>query len=202
MAWGVALVDLDLDGWVDMPIVNGDVFHRPAPSGDPRQRGLLFRNVGQGIFEDITATCEYLNQLHNSRGMAVADFDRDSLPDILVGNLNEPSGLLANRSTKQGHGLWIELVGTKSPRDPVGATVKLYCGKNVFAGYWTSGGSYLSSHERRLFFGLGPNTKIDVIEVTWPSGLRERFADQAVDGGFVIVEEQGIVFPAQGAGVQ
>jgi hypothetical protein len=193
VAWGTALVDLDCDGWVDLPVLNGDVFHNAPPHGDPRQRGLLFAGRGKGQLSEVTKNASYfLSQLHAARGLAIGDLNNDGLPDMLVACVNEPVGVLVNRSKKHGNFITLDLIGVTSPRIPVGTTVVVDCGEQRWSTQLTNGGSYLSAHQNRLFIGLGSAQAIDRMTVLWPSKNSSQYENMEVNRHYIIVEGKNL----------
>src|SRR3954466_8231582 len=132
----------------------------------------MFRNNGRGIFENVSDQLgPDLLQPRVSRGLAVGDYDNDGDLDILVSNNGEAPQLLRNDGGNANHWLEILLIGTKSNRDGVGARVKLTAGDLVLYDQRKGGMSYQSAQDPRLHFGLGGRTKIDTLEIIWPSGM-------------------------------
>ncbi len=171
--WGTRFADFDNDGWKDLFVAQGHVMDTIAydnPSLSYLQPLLLLRNV-VGKFADVTATAgSALRVKRASRGAAIADFDNDGRVDIAVNNNDGPALLLRNESAADG---WvaIELVGTKSPRDALGASIRLT--DNTGRKQWqilTTAGSYLSASQKRVHFGIGDAVSVAELEVRWPSG--------------------------------
>jgi hypothetical protein len=127
-----------------------------------------------------------------SRGAAFGDFDNDGDLDILIMNRNEPPSLLRNDAPAENHWLKVRLEGTKSNRSAIGSRVVVQYGGKTQAQCVTSQCSFLSSNDPRLHFGLGLVTSAD-IQVYWPSGISEKFANVAADQLVTIKEGQGIV---------
>ena len=181
VAWGVAFVDLDLDGWLDLPIANGHLY--PQLSALPAltngngylQRSLLFRNLGNRRFAEIGERVGVgfrTRDALSSRGLAVADINNDGLMDLLITSLDEPPMLLVNRSAR-GNWLLVKLKGTTSNRSAIGARVTARIGTQVLRRDVRSGGSYQSQHDLRLHFGLGSSTRVDELTIRWPDGKTE-----------------------------
>lgn len=172
VAWGVGFVDFDNDGWLDVFQVNGHVF--PGLAGEPYANPrLLYRNLGGGKFEDVSALAgPGVAQRASSRGAAFADFDNDGDIDVLIMNMHEGPSLLRNDSAS-GNG-WLQIAGPGP-----GAVVTLEAGGRKQAQAFLSQSSFLSHNGRRLHFGLGKAAKVDGVTVAWPSGRTERFA---IDG--------------------
>jgi hypothetical protein len=175
--WGGGMVDLDNDGNPDIFFVTGSIYPElearlPAyPFKTPR---AIFRNLGAGKFEElIDQAGPGIAAAHSSRGCAFGDFDNDGDIDIVVINLNEPPSLLRNDVTGGGHWLKVKLIGTKSNRGAIGATVIARYGSKTQAQPVLSQSSFFSANDPRLHFGLGPETSVD-LEIHWPSGTIQR----------------------------
>jgi len=199
LGWGTAFFDYDNDGWKDIIVVNGHVY--PAVDQMPwgtswAQRPLLFHNI-KGAKFDLMPAVEgtALAKTYVGRGLAVGDLFNDGKLDVVINALDGVPALLRNVSPDKNH--WIELKlsgGPKSPRDAVGATVYLTANKIKQRGDVVSGGSYESTNDPRVHFGLGDATVIDAVEVHWPSGARERFSVSHVDQIVTLVEGKGVPF--------
>jgi hypothetical protein len=174
LGFGAFFFDYDLDGWTDLFINNGhinDDIERRATGVTYKEPTLLFRNLGQGRFVDVTAsTGADLTTRRVGRGAAWGDYDNDGSPDILV-MTNGGSPALLHNSNRTGNG-WIrlQLEGTVSNRDAIGARVRVTVGSETQTQEVRSGSSYLSSSDRRLLFGLGKAAQADSVKITWPSG--------------------------------
>ncbi|HJT70621.1 MAG TPA: CRTAC1 family protein, partial [Terriglobales bacterium] len=155
---------------------------------------LMFRNTGRGIFENVTAQLgPDLLAPRVSRGAAVGDYNNDGNLDILVSNNGEAPQLLRNDGGNEHHWLEILLIGTKSNRDGVGARVKLTAGDLVSYDQRKGGMSYQSAQDPRLHFGLGQRTKVDSLEIIWPSGQVTRLQNLKCDQIIAVKEGAGIV---------
>ncbi len=197
LGWGAGFIDFDNDGWKDIMMINGHVY----PQVDNydwgtsfAQRPLLYRNLMGRKFELVPAMeGTGLAEAFSGRGAAFGDLFNDGKIDVVVNVLDGHPVLLRNVSNDGHH--WVELKligGPKSPRDAVGATVYL-TGKGMRQrGDVLSGGSYLSSNDPRVHFGLGDATKVDLVEIHWPSGAVERVKLPSVDRIFTIEESKGI----------
>ncbi len=192
VSWGCAFFDFDNDGWRDLVIVNGHVYpevDRLHIDIHSRERAILYRNIGNGRFEDISeAAGPAVLAPHCSRGLAVGDIDNDGTLEVLVNNQNEPPSLWKQTRRAAGHWLLLKLVGTKSNRSAIGARVLVLAGGHNQPDEVRSGGSYLSQNDLRLHFGLGAATHADRIEVRWPSGQRSTLKDVAADRVVTIQE--------------
>jgi hypothetical protein len=167
VGFGTGFLDLDNHGWEDLVIANGHVLHLP-PRAAVRQRPVLLRNEGSGHFTAITPQGgPYFRSDHMGRGLAIGDLDNDGLPDLVISHVNDPVVLLHNEAKAGNHWLGIELVGQKR-RDVVGARVIVEVGGRRLVRFAKGGGSYLSSGDRRLLFGLGRADHIERVTVDWP----------------------------------
>ena len=191
VSWGTGIVDLDNDGLPDIFVVTGNVYpevEKTVPQYPFRTPRLIFRNLGDGKFEElIDEAGPGIAAAHCGRGCAFGDFDNDGDVDILVVNLNEPPSLLRNDISGSNHWLKVKLIGTKSNRSAIGATVVAgYEGKRQ-AQAVSSQSSFYSANDPRLHFGLGRASTAN-LEVCWPSGRKDRF-EKVVSNQLVIIEE-------------
>jgi hypothetical protein len=193
--WGVAFADFDNDGWKDVMQVTGHVY----PELDRRKSGmtyrsprLVYRNLGTGRFEDVSARAgPAMARHHSSRGAAFGDFDNDGDVDVLVMNMGDPPSLLRNDLSGANHWITVQLQATKSNRSAIGATVSLSAGGLRQTAAVLSQSSYLSQNDLRLHYGLGAMTRIDRLTVRWPTGVTEEFSADGVDRVVRLVEGQG-----------
>jgi hypothetical protein len=180
--WGAGMPDLDNDGLHDLVYVTGNVYpeiERALPQYAHRGPRVVFRNTGQGTFEDVTAQSAAAGAQHSSRGAAFGDVDNDGDIDMLVMNMNEPPSLLRNDYAGGNHWLMVELEGAASNRSAIGAIVSVTAAGRVQTRAVLSQSSYYSHDALRLHFGLGSATKADRVEVRWPNGQRQVLADVA-----------------------
>ena len=196
LGWGTAFLDFDNDGWKDIVIANGHVY----PSVDHMswgttwaQRPLLFRNIDGKKFDLMPAVeGSGLANVYVGRGIAVGDLFNNGKLDVVINVLDGHPALLRNVSPDTHHWVELKLVGgAKSPRDAVGATVYLTTGGQRQRGDVVSGGSYASTHDPRLHFGLGDASSVDLVEVRWPSGAKEKFVIAKTDQIVTLVEGKG-----------
>jgi hypothetical protein len=168
VGFGTAFADFDRDGWADLAISNGHVIRHPVGT-TVLQRPLLLRNRGQGRFAVITNEGgSYFQGQHAGRGLVAGDLDNDGRIDLVISHVNQPAAVLRNTTPVDAHWLGIELQGDNL-RDVVGARVVL-TGEPAQTQFAISGGSYLSSGDRRLLFGLGSDTSPRGVTVHWPTG--------------------------------
>jgi len=199
LGFGCFFFDYDLDGWPDIYIANGhieDAIERVQPRVKYAEPPHLFRNLGAGKFAEVTdAMGRAFASPRVARGAAYGDINNDGALDVLVSTNGGPTSLFKNTGAKN-HSLRIKLVGTKSNRDGLGALARVTTGAETQAKTLTSGGSYLSSSELILTFGLGDRTKADSIEITWPSGQIDHAANIRADQIITVKEGSGIVASA------
>lgn len=194
VGWGVAFVDLDNDGWQDIFIANGHVY----PNIDQLKRGSRFReeknlyyNLRDGTFADITEESGPGTLLPTpARGLAYGDLDNSGALEIVLNNLGSRPNLFRNRG-KQGNWISFKLIGTRSNRDAIGARVTVKAGDIMQMSEVRSGCCYMSQSDTRLHFGLGTHSKVDEVEVRWPSGNSERFAASSINTFQVLKEGTG-----------
>ena len=198
VGFGDGFLDYDNDGWKDLLIANGHVYpevdRHPDWGTTYAQRPLLFHNLANGKFELIPAVeGTGLATISVGRGAAFGDLFNDGKIDVVISNMDQPPVLLRNISPDRHH--WIELKligGPKSPRDAVGSTVYLTANGIRQRGDVLSGGSYLSSNDMRIHFGLGDATTIASLEIHWPSGIQEKIVLPDLDRIVTITEGKGI----------
>jgi len=192
VGWGCQFFDFDNDGWSDLVLVNGHVFPEIDRKGTDlqfRQRAVLYRNLRDGRFADIsTQAGPGIAAAHSARGLAVGDIDNDGTLEILTNNQGEAPSLLRLASRPPGNWVLLKLTGTKSNRSAIGARVRLTAGGMTQTAEVRSGGSYLSQSDLRLHFGLGAATRIDRVEIDWPSGAKTDRRDLDVNRIHVLEE--------------
>jgi hypothetical protein len=179
VGFGVGFFDYDNDGWEDIAIANGHVVH--TSTAGRRQLPVLLRNDGKRRFVNTTSQGgSYFQAQQVARGLAVGDLDNDGRPDLVFSSVNEPVAVLRNVCDSGNHWLGIELVG-ENHRDIVGARITLEVAGRKLTRHAKGGGSYLSSSDRRLLFGLGPCQKVGRLTVTWPWGETQHFDGLTAD---------------------
>jgi enediyne biosynthesis protein E4 len=197
LGFGVGFIDFDNDAWKDIFIANGHVYAQIANRNlhlKYRQPKLLYRNLGNGRFEDVSATAGAAIRAENlGRGCAFGDFDNDGDVDVIVNNLDGPPSLLRNDGGNRNNWIMVKCVGTRSNRSGIGTRVRVTLGDHVQIDEVMSGSSYYSQNDLRLHFGLGRAAKVDLVELAWPSGAKETFRDLQANHLFVCHESKGIV---------
>ncbi len=176
-SWGGRFLDYDNDGYLDVWVVNGDG-HRLSDT----QEAILARNVpgpsGRRIFQDVAdQSGPYFHMKMVSRGLAIADYDNDGDLDAFILNINEPSILVRNDGGNRNNWLMLDLSGSKSNRDGLGAKVTVSAGGLLQFDEKKSGTSYLSQGDPRMHFGLGRASKADEVTIRWPSGISQKLRD-------------------------
>jgi hypothetical protein len=198
LGWGTAFLDFDNDGLLDIFVANGHVY----PGVDNMdwgttyaQRPLLLRNLNGDKFQEVpAATGSGLAVVIRARGAAFGDLFNDGHIDVVLNNMDSAPTLLRNVVKNDNHWITFRLVGSgKSPKDAIGAKLFLTAGGARQRGDVFSGGSYASSSDQRLHFGLGSATKVDKVEIHWPSGTKEEIALPQIDHIYTVVEGKGSV---------
>jgi hypothetical protein len=204
LGWGAMFFDFDNDGWPDLLLVNGHVYpevdsqHLGSTFQEPR---ILYHNNGNATFTDISADAgPGITTVNSSRGLAIGDLWNDGRLSAVISNMNAPPSLLVNDVRTSNHWIAFHLIGNSSTsatspvsasasaaphfrtsRDAIGARITMKAGMRLFVDEVRSGSSYDSNNDMRVHFGLGSATKLDSVQVRWPSGLVEQFDNLAVD---------------------
>jgi enediyne biosynthesis protein E4 len=184
-SWGGGLYDFDNDGDLDIFAANG------GADTLVEKRPTLLVNDGAGHFTDASAGAgEYFQGKRSGRGVAFGDFDNDGRIDIVVSHvdLKATPALLRNVTENGNHWLGVALKPTRSPSEPVGALLRATAGGKTQVRVFQRAQSYLSQSDPRLHFGLGTSTKVDALEIRWPSGVVQTLRDVPVDR-YVTVSE-------------
>ncbi len=199
LGWGCHFFDFDNDGDADLFAANGHVY----PQVDRfdfgvryRQKNQLFENVNLNRYSEITLSAGPGLLIEKcSRGAAFGDYDNDGDIDILINNLDDHPTLLRNESRNGHHWITIRLIGTKSDRNAMGAKVIMTAGGRTQTQSVVSGTSFLSANDHRLHFGLGSFSRVDQIEIRWPSNSVEQVKNLPADRFITIEEGRGILEP-------
>lgn len=195
LGWGTGFVDYDNDGWKDIFVANGHVYPQAdhnAWGTSYAERPLLFHNEAGKAFTVVPAVeGSGLAEVMTARGAAFGDLFNDGKIGVVINCIDSPPVLLRNVSKNSNHWVEFALVGSgKSPRDAVGATAYLTSSGVKQRGDVLSGGSFESSNDPRIHFGLGPASTAEAVEVHWPDGQIEKIALPGVDR--IITIEQGM----------
>jgi hypothetical protein len=199
LGFGCFFFDYDLDGWADVLVANGHIdadIQRVQANVKYAMPPHVFRNDGKGKFQEVTKS---LGQAFDSprvgRGAAYADINNDGRLDLLLSTNGGPVYLFRNEAQGPAafnRSLRIKLIGTKSNRDGIGATVRLTASGETQTQMLRSGSSYLSASELVLTFGLAQRDKADAIEIRWPSGQVDRLSNVTAGQTVTFTEGKGI----------
>jgi enediyne biosynthesis protein E4 len=196
LAFGVFYFDYDLDGWLDLFAANGHIdeeIGRVQPKVSFAQPPHLFRNLGKGTFEEVTAKLgPDLVRAVVARGAAYGDYDNDGDLDLLITTNHGPAYLLRNdANTAKNNWISVRLRGVKSNRNGIGAVVRV---ESASGRQWRmvhSGSSYLSQSDLALTFGLGRDSRVTALDIEWPSGEKQRIANPAINRKLLVTEGKG-----------
>jgi len=196
LGFGCAFADFDLDGALDLVVANGHIDETVRPIRGhvgSAQAPHLFLNQGNGVFRDVAAAVGAdFSKPKVGRGLAVGDFDRDGDVDLLITTNNGPAYLFRNDQSSGNRSLRFRLAGTKSNRDAIGATVRIFHGGASQSRLVKSGSSYLSQSELPVTFGVGRRDRVDRVVITWPSGATQEFTNVATGRAYDCVEGKGL----------
>ncbi len=195
LGFGCFFFDADLDGMLDLLVVNGHIDDALAPMrGDVHyaQPPNLFLNVGGGRFHDVASEAGGgFAQPKVGRGAAFGDFDNDGDMDVLITTNNGPAYLYRNDQLGGNRAIRFRLIGTESNRDAIGATVRVSYGGQTSLSMVRGGRSYLSESELPITFGIGKRDSIERVVIQWPNGRVEEFKNLKA-GRYDCVEGKGI----------
>jgi hypothetical protein len=202
LGWGTTFFDFDNDGWPDLLLVNGHVYPEVDKLNlgiDYNEPKLLYHNSGNGTFVDVSQVAgPAITRPSPARGLAIGDLWNDGRLSAVVVNRNGPPSLLVNQKSYPNHWVEIKTVGTRSNHSGIGARLVLKTTLRTQNDEVRSGSSYVSNSDMRVHFGLGASTKIEYLEVRWPSGLVEHFSKPPVDSIVVVKEGSGESVPKSG----
>jgi hypothetical protein len=180
VGWGTAFLDYDNDGDLDIVVVNGHVYPqmdqaRLGASAGYRQKKLLYRNRGDGTFDEVGAQFgPVVTEERVSRGLALGDLDNDGRLDLVINDLDGSPQVLRNELAPTGQWLTVKLQGKGGNTNAIGAVVTVKAGKLSLRRLVQSGTSYISQDDMRLHFGLGAEAQAETLEVRWPDGTTTR----------------------------
>jgi len=197
LGFGCVFFDADLDGRLDLAVANGhidDTVRNIRGNVGYAQAPHLFLNQGKAKFRDVANEVGGgFAQAKVGRGLAVADFDRDGDLDLLLTTNNGPAYLYRNDQLTRNRSLRLQLIGTKSNRDAIGASVRLYSNGQTQSRFVRSGSSYLSQCELPVTFGVGEQDEVEKVVVDWPSGATQEFAKLKPGKSYQVTENKGII---------
>ena len=188
LKFGTEFLDADLDGNLDAVVANGHI-HRAArkfTDNDYPQKAQIFRGLGSAKFVDVSARSgAYFSTPKVGRGIAMADYNRDGLPDLAFSNVGDGVKLLRNTTRTPNAGISLDLIpqGSSAPCNAVGARVVAKTGESKKTACVVGGGSYLSGSEQRIMLGLGSASQLDALQVIWPSGRRQDLSGTSLKTG-------------------
>lgn len=200
LGWGCSFVDVDNNGWLDIFLVNGHVYpevEKLTTEAGYAQRKVLYRNLQNGRFEDVSERVGgAVMEPSQARGAAFGDFDNDGDIDVLINPVNAFVELLRldmGDTSNQNNWITIKVIGVKSNRSGIGASIKCITDDGSQIDEVRSGGSYYSQNDLRVHFGLGKIQKAKSIEVRWPSGQIDTLTDVAANQFIFVKEGIGLV---------
>lgn len=196
LGFGCAFADLDLDGSLDLVVANGhidDTVRNIRGNVGYAQAPHLFVNRGKGAFRDVASVVGGgFERPRVGRGLACGDFDRDGDVDLLITTNNDAPVLFRSDQAAGNRSLRLRLVGVKSNRDAIGATVRIFHDGVSQTRMVKSGSSYLSQSELPVTFGVGRRDRVDRVEIVWPNGRTEDFKNVASGKAYDCVEGSGL----------
>jgi hypothetical protein len=191
--WGLRAIDYDNDGWKDLLVAQGhdlDTIELTNPQLHYREPMLLARNTGKGFVDVSAKSGSVFHEAWAGRGLATGDLNNDGRVDAVVTTNDGAAHVLRNETNTGNHWIILKLTGHKSNRDAIGAVVKIATAQGAQWGTVSTAGSYLSSSDKRLHFGLGKASTIETIEIRWPSGIVQRMHNEKADQILSIDEPQ------------
>ena len=195
LGFGTKAIDIDRDGWLDLLVTNGHI-------SDQRHKNLPFQmpptlhSNQQTLFSPMTVDdpSGYWQGKYLGRSIASVDFDRNGQTDFVVTHLDRPTALLANQTDTPGKHIQIELVGTKSERDAIGAVVVAKLTNGEIRQWNTAGDGFQCSDEAIIEIGLGVSNSLDRVEVRWPSGKSKEYSSIQSGGQYLLIEGQDLAY--------
>jgi len=196
IGFGTLFLDYDSDGMLDLFIANGSTFQQDEnPKLLIPMKDQLFWNKGkkEGFFDVSSVSGAYFNQSYGGRGVASADYDNDGDIDLFIVNNVGPGILLKNNKENNNNWSKIQLTGIKSNKMALGAKIRLVAGDLTQVRQVGAQGSYCSQNSLKEIIGIGSNSKIDTLQIIWPSGLQQLFYDLPINKLIQITEGEPIL---------
>ena len=198
MGFGTQTIDYDNDTDLDLVVANGHLDNATSIRGGFNQPMQLLCNRGRR-FEllEVSDPTGYWNQLHVGRSLAVLDYDRNGMTDVVMTNIEQPSALILNRTDASQHWLQVELVGTSVDRDAIGAELMITGSSGTRHAWNVAGDGYLSSNEGCISLGLGSDERVMRLSIRWPDGTEQDFTDLAADQRVLVIQGQPDIYSQQ-----
>lgn len=190
--WGTRFLDVDNDGWLDIFVAQGhvlDTIEKTSAYLKYRQTPLLMRNTGKAFVNVSLSAGQAFNNSLAARGAAFGDLDNDGDTDIVIGVVEGSPVILRNDGTRN-HWLGVSLTGAKSNREGLGARIVVVDGNGrQLVHEVTKAGSYLSSNDSRVIFGVGAATSVKSVEIRWPGNRTQKIMNPNIDRYLTINEQ-------------
>ena len=198
VGFGTQAIDYDNDTDLDLVIANGHLDDATSIRGGFAQPLQFLCNRARR-FEvlEVSDSTGYWNQLHVGRSLAVLDYDRNGMTDVVMTNIEQPSALILNRTDTSHHWLQVELVGTSVDREAIGAELMVTGSRGTRHAWNVAGDGYLSSNEECVSFGLGSDERVMRLSIRWPDGTEQDFTDLAADQRVLVIQGQADVYCQQ-----
>jgi len=189
LGFGCQSMDYNNDGRPDVAVTNGNIEKAP---GEPLQQSpQLFVNLGSRFqLAEVQDASGYWQGAYLGRGMTRLDFNHDGKQDFLITHLDSPTALMMNQTETPNHWLAVQLVGTASERNAIGAQVDVHLSDRILSHWIVGGDGYLSRNQPTVNFGLGTADKVSQLVVTWPSGEKQTYSNPEIDQYLLLIENQ------------
>jgi len=203
LGFGTQFLDADLDGRLDLLVANGHIDDYRRYGRPYQMPPEFYYNTGGGRFsrQSGSEVGPYFTRQFLGRSLARWDWNRDGREDAVISNLDQPAALLTNTTAQHGRSLSLKLRGIDSSRDAIGTTVTLHLDQRTITRQLTAGDGYQASNERRLVFGLSDSASVKRIDIAWPSGELDSFADLKADAEYLVIEGAERAFQLDGRGL-
>ena len=183
--WGAKWIDFDNDGWLDLFVAQGHVMDNielTEPRLHYREPPLLLKNQQNGFRNVSTQSGPAFRVPMAARGVAFGDLDNDGFVDVAINSNDGPALILRNSGNSGNHWLTLRLIGSTGNRDAIGSRIRLIADNaHQQTAFVSTAGSYISASDKRAYFGLGSSKKVQLIEITWPSGIVQRLESVEAD---------------------